>query len=211
MSGINFLVLDCETLGLSSRLHDTVEVSIIRCSDRTQLTEFIKAERIENVSIDALRIQNKTLEDLQYGKSKEEVVEKIDKFLNEDGLTPAHRCIICHNANFDRRFMHALYERVNKIFPANLWVCSMEMSRHYGKKVLGVPKPKVNLAAAMELVGIKKLAGAHASKVDSRNTYLLWKDLIENKKIDYLPFIKTAPHILAEQDQGLDPDLLDLE
>jgi DNA polymerase III epsilon subunit-like protein len=200
MDGLNFFVIDLETTGVNSKLHETIEVSIIRVSTRVQLTEFIRAEMPEVASIDALQIQNKTFEDLLKGKSKEEVVEKIEKFINEDGLTPSHRCFIGHNSSFDRRFIHALFDKVGKQFPGSLWADTMAMSRHYAKTILGIPKPKVNLHASMDLVGLKKIATQHASKADTRNTFMLWKDLTEAKKIDYLPFIKTEPHILLGQE-----------
>jgi inhibitor of KinA sporulation pathway (predicted exonuclease) len=82
---------------------------------------------------------------------------------------------------------------------------------HY--KANGLGKPKVNLHAACDHVGIKKLSDAHNAKVDSRNTYLLHRDLVEVKQVDYLPLIKTAVHLLSPSDEdgeGLDPSLLDL-
>lgn len=212
---IQYYVIDTETTGLRSDYHEMSEISIIRCSDRVQLTEFIQCEYPERANFDALAITKKTLDDLSKGKSKEEVVEKIDVFLNEDGLTPAHRCFIAHNWSFDKKFTHALYEKLGKKCPADLWLCTMALTRDYAKKI-GLVKPKVNLHAACDILQIKKLSEAHASKVDSRNTYLLWKSLVEDKGVDYLPFIKTAIHSveqpldLSNDDGGLDPSLLDL-
>lgn len=205
-----YYVIDTETTGLSCVKHEVNEISIIRCSDRVQLTEFIKCEHPETASYDAMAITKKTLADLSKGNSKETVIEKVDKFLAEDGLTPAHRCFIAHNYNFDMKFVHALYDKVNKKCPVDLWLCTMALTRDYAKKI-GLVKPKVNLHAACDIVGIKKLSDAHNSKVDSRNTFLLHRNLIEEKKVDYLPFIKTAIHNATESsDEGLDPDLLDL-
>jgi hypothetical protein len=91
----------------------------------------------------------------------------------------------------------------------------MSLTREYAKKQ-GIVKPKVNLHASCDLVGIKKISEAHNAKVDSRNTYLLHRDLVEQKKVDYLPFIKTERHIInvsptvGDDDEGLDPSLLDL-
>ena len=53
---------------------------------------------------------------------KAEVVQRCEKFFSEDGATPAHRCIVAHNAPFDRKFLHALWGQVGKEFPANLWL-----------------------------------------------------------------------------------------
>jgi len=211
---IQFAVVDVETNGLSPSYHEITEISAIRCSDRVQLTMFIKCEHPERSNADALMITHKTLADLSQGISKEEAVEKLNKFLNEDGLTPAHRCFIAHNYTFDKKFIHALYDKVGQKLPVDLWACSMALTKAYAKKI-GLIKPKVNLHAACDLVGIRKLSEAHASKVDTRNTYLLWKSLTEEKGMDYLPFIKTAEHIVksaspADDNEGLDPALLDL-
>lgn len=222
MSGIVYYIVDTETTGLSSSYNETIEISIVRCHDRVQLTEFIKCDYPERASFDALAIQNKTMADLDKGKSKEEVIEKVNKFLNEDGLTPGHRCFVAHNWTFDKRFIHALYEKIGQKCPVDLWLCSMALTKQFIKnagldedaKKKGLPKLKVNLHSALDLVGVQKLSAAHASKVDSRNTYLLWKDLVENKGVDYLPFIKTAEHIITpknnDDDEGLDMSLLDL-
>lgn len=213
MSGIKYYVIDTETTGLKSDYHEMTELGIIRCDDRVQLWRQIKCEYPERANFDALAITKKTLADLDKGHSAEEVVMEAEKFFNEDGLTPQHRCIVGHNIfSFDKRFLFSLWEKVGKVFPATLWVDTIPMTKQYAKQI-GLVKPKVNLHAACEIVGIKKFSDAHNAKVDSRNSYLLWKDLVENKKIDYLPFIKTAAHEIITQstdDEGLDPSLLDL-
>lgn len=213
MSGIRYYVIDTETNGLKAGYHEMTEIGIIRADDRVQLWRQIKCESPERSNFDALAITKKTLADLENGHTREQVVNEANKFFEEDGLTPQHRCIIGHNIfSFDKRFLFALWESVGKEFPATLWVDTIPMTKLYAKQI-GLIKPKVNLHAACELVGIKKFSDAHNAKVDSRNSYLLWKDLVENKNIDYLPFIKTAAHQINTQtseDEGLDPSLLDL-
>ena len=210
---IKYFIIDSETSGLVSSYHEMTEISIINCDNKVQLTEFIKCDYPERANFDALAITKKTIADIAKGSSKKDVVAKINKFFNEDGLTPAHRCLVAHNAQFDRKFLFALYEKVGQTLPCDLWICSMALTRAYAKKI-GLVKPKVNLTASLEIAGIKKLAGQHASKVDARNTYLLWNDLINNKGMDHLSFIKTIPQVLSNQfsdeEQGLDPALLDL-
>ena len=207
---LKFYIIDTETTGLRVKYHEITEVSIIRCSDRVQLTEMVRCENPERASIDALTITGKTIDDLYSGNSKEYVVSKIDKFLNEDGLTPAHRCFVAHNASFDMKFLHALYEEVNKICPINLWLDTISLTRQFAKEN-GIIKPKVNLEAACNLLQIKKVAGKHNSKSDSRNTYLLHKELIENRKVDYLPFIKTATHSIAEEEKEVLEDINNID
>jgi DNA polymerase III epsilon subunit-like protein len=219
---ISYFVCDTETNGLRAGYHECTEIGIIRADNRVQLWRQIKCESPERSSYDALAITKKTLADLELGFSREQVVEECDRFFNEDGLTPAHRCIVGHNIfSFDKRFLFALWESVGKIFPATLWLDTIPMTRQYAKQI-GLVKPKVSLHAACDIVGIKKFSDSHNAKVDSRNSYLLWKNLVDDKKVNYLPFIKTAIHqyvdpaaALAALDDdetgGLDPALLDID
>lgn len=216
MSGLQFYVIDTETTGLKAGYHECTEIGIIRCVDRVQLWRQIKCVYPERANFDALAITKKTMADLERGYDREAVVEECEKFFAEDGLTPAHRCIVAHNAPFDRKFLHAMWEVCGKEFPAHLWLDTMSLTREYAKQN-GIIKPKVNLHASCDLVGIKKISEAHNAKVDSRNTFLLHRSLVEDKKVDYLPFVKTAVHTVVTQPTvdsddggGLDPSLLDL-
>jgi len=209
MAEIQYYVLDSETSGLSTDIHEMTEISIIRVSDRIQLTEFIKCEHPNSCNADALIKTGRTMEDLNKGKSKEEVVDKVIKFMNEDGLTPAFRCIIAHNASFDRRFLKALFDKCNKRFPADLWLCTMALTVKYYKQ--SNIKALKNLKAACENLGVKRIAGnEHTAKIDTRNAYLLYKALID-KNVDYIPLIVNDPHMVIENEEecGLDPALLD--
>jgi len=212
MSGLKYYVIDTETTGLKAGYNEMTEVGIIRCVDKVQLWRQIKCDYPERANFDALAITKKTLADLELGRLKHDVVEECNKFFDEDGCTPAHRCIIAHNASFDKRFLHALWEVCGKEFPANLWLDTIALTKSYAKQI-GLIKPKVNLHAACDIVGIKKLAAAHNAKVDSRNTYLLHNDLVNVKMVDYLPHIKTEPHIINPPDpseEEPDMSLLDL-
>ena len=79
--------------------------------------------------------------------------------------------------------MFALWESVGRVFPATLWLDTIPMTRYYAKQI-GLVKPKVNLHAACDIVGIKKVSAKHNAKSDSQNSYLLWKNLVEDKKMD---------------------------
>lgn len=207
MSGLSFYVIDTETNGIKANYHEITEIGIIRCSDRVLLWRNLKCRYPERSSYDALNITGKRLEDLYHGHDPAEVISTCEKFFNEDGLTPSHRCIICHNVSFDRRFLHALWQQEGKVFPANLWLDTLTLSKEYAKKI-GLIKPKLTLQASCDMLGIKKSAGMHNAKSDTKNTYLLHKTLIEDKQIDYLPFIKTISHSYVE-DERL--DVSDLE
>jgi DNA polymerase III epsilon subunit-like protein len=213
---LEYYVIDTETNGIKSGYHTMTEISIIRCTDRVQLSKNIICETPERSSIDALNITKKTLADLAKGYAKEDVVEKCEKFFMDDKKSSAHRCIVAHNAAFDRRFLWALWDSCGRQFPASLWLDTIALTRQFIKnaglnetaKQNGDKKLKVNLQAACDIVGIKKIPEMHTAKSDSRNTYLLWKDLIDIKKIDYLPHIQNIPHSLKIEDEP-DMSLLD--
>lgn len=220
MSGINYYIIDTETTGLKSNHHEMTEIGIIRCSDRVQLWRQIKCEYPERANFDALAITKKTMADLEKGYVKEAVVEECNKFFAEDGLTPAHRCIVAHNAQFDRKFLHALWDQCGIEFPANLWLDTISLTKEFLKNadasslnIVKTPTGRVStqLHACCDMVGIKKLSEAHNAKVDSRNTFLLHRNLIEEKKVDYIPLIKTFIHSISSQNDndGLDLSLLD--
>lgn len=191
---IEYYALDLETSGVNIKSHEVVEISLIRCKDKVQLNKYIRAEHPETASLDALAVCNKKMEDLLFGDSKEQVVDEVERFFDEDGLSPAHRCIVGHNViSFDKRFLHALWDKCGKKFPANMFLDTMQLTRLAAKQ-MGIVKPKVNLQAACDMFGIKKTAIHHTAKMDTRNTFFLWKKLVEDVKVDYLPLIKTFPH-----------------
>jgi DNA polymerase III epsilon subunit-like protein len=221
MSGLQYYIIDTETTGLKQGYHEITEIGIIRCTDRVQLWRQVKCTYPERANFDALAITKKTMADLERGYDREAVLAECEKFFAEDGLTPAHRCIVAHNAPFDRKFLHAMWEASGKEFPAHLWLDTISLTKEFLKtadqtqlNIVKTPTGRVStqLHACCDMVGIKKISEAHNAKVDSRNTYLLHRQLVEEKKVDYLPFIKTAIHTVSSpsDDGGLDPSLLDL-
>lgn len=203
--GIKYYICDTETNGLraANRFHEVLEIGIIDYDTKVHLYENIKCEQISNSSFDALKITGKTLADLEKGKLKEEVVEKVMRFFEQDGLTPAHRCIVGHNIiPFDKKFLHALWESCGIAFPANLWLDTISLTQEYIKKsdpnTLNITKTATGrisktLHAACDMLNIKRLSKAHDASNDSKNNYLLFKRLME-EGIDHLPHIKTFIH-----------------
>jgi DNA polymerase III epsilon subunit-like protein len=209
--GILYYILDTETTGLKASWHEITELSVIRATDRVQLTRMIKCDFPARANLDALEVTNKTFADLSNGMNRAEIVAECDNFFKEDGLTPAHRCIVGHNVAFDRRFLFALWESVGKEFQATLWLDTIALTQEFIKiadpatlniKKTATGKVSKKLQDACDALGIKKLSAAHASKVDARNTYLLWKKLTEEQNIDHLPFHKTFIHN-TKKDTGL--------
>lgn len=198
MAGISYYIIDTETTGLKHDFHDLVEISIIRFDDRLQMSRQVKALKPENANYDALQITGKTMKDLYQGIEHREMVEEANHFLNMDGLTSAHRCIVCHNAPFDRKFLHASWAKHKKVFPADLWLDTLTLSRRTAKvrgidKKVDGEKQAFNLYASCDLFGVKRIGTPHNAQDDTRNTYLLLKQLFDNG-VDPLDFIKRIPH-----------------
>lgn len=217
---LEFYVCDTETSGLSIPAgQELIEISIIRCSDRVQLSRTVKAERPETASVDALKIQNKTFADLANGISKEQMVEDVEKFFAEDGNTHMGRVLIGHNINFDKRFIQHTWEKCGKEFPVSLYLDTIHLLQAYIKiadpetlniKKTATGKVSKKLVDACDMLGIKRLSTQHASKEDARNTYLLWKRLTEEKGIDHLPLFKTAVHKIKKDSDYADINDLDM-
>lgn len=189
---IQFYIADLETNGLLVGHHEICELSIIRADDRMQLTRKVRVDNIKNSSLDALNIIKRSSEDLKKGISKKDLIEQVEGFIKEDGLTPAHRCLVGHNIiNFDKKFLWHLWDAHNKTFPFDLYLDTLHMSKAHAKK-LGMIKPSLRLVNACELFGIPKVAGEHEASADTRNCYLLWNQLC--KSIDYLDHIRRIPH-----------------
>lgn len=218
-----YYIIDTETTGIKADYHEMTELGVIRCTDRVQLWRQIKCEYPERANFDALAITKKSMADLENGHIKDDVVTECEKFFAEDGATPAHRCIVAHNAPFDKRFLHALWAKCGKEFPAHLWLDTISLTKEFLKSVdqsqlklakTATGRVSTQLHACCDMVGIKKISEAHNAKVDSRNTYLLWRHLVEERKVDYVRFIKTEVHKIdiapPSDGDGLDPSLLDI-
>lgn len=194
-AGLQYYVLDLETTGLSEKLHAITELSVIRCSDRFQLTRQVKVDpfKMKFISADALKITGKTIQDLKSGVEPLQLVEDFETFLNKDKLTPSHRVIVGHNViNFDRKFLHSLWKSQEKSFPADYFLDTVPFAKRLAAQ-MGQPKAKMKLDAAMDFFGLKKVANAHTAKGDSRATYHLWRHLMD-KGVDYIDLIKPFPH-----------------
>jgi DNA polymerase III epsilon subunit-like protein len=192
MPGIIHYLVDTEETGLQTGFHDLVEISLIRFDDRVQMTRIVKAKNPKNASFDALRITGKKMSDLYKGIECEQMINEVNEFLESDGLSPQHRCIVAHNASFDRRFIHHTWDAHNKTFPANLWLDTLALCRKITKRN-GLIKPSLKLNDVCDLFGIKKFANAHSAAGDARNTFMLFKKFIDDNE-GFIDLIKSIPH-----------------
>lgn len=186
---LHYYIIDLETTGLDCKKHETSQISIIRCNDRHQLNRFIKVEHPEKADQRALDATGRTRADLYKGIPKREAVEAIESFLLEDGQTPEHRCMIAHNAPFDKRFVVAMFDSLNKTFPVACWLDTLSVMKYYSTRILGLPKQSVKLHDSLKICGIKPRDGAHDAVSDTQNLYILRDHLIK-QGVDFLPYIK---------------------
>lgn len=187
---MNYFLLDVETNGLDSKVHEVSEISIIRCADLKQMTRLIKIERPEKTSPRALEATGRTFADLKKGISKEEAVEACHNFiLSDDAPSPEHRCIIGHNVfAFDRRFVIELWNKCGKVFPATFWLDTKVMAKEYAKKN-GMVKPSLTLKSCLGFCNIKPRGKEHTAVSDTQNNYILY-DFLKKNGVDHLPYIK---------------------
>jgi DNA polymerase III epsilon subunit-like protein len=218
---INYYIADTETTGLMTDIHEINQISILRVIDKEQLSLQIKVRHPHVYNSQALEVQGITQEDLMKGVPIEEAVEAVEMFLAEDGKTKAHRCIIAHNAPFDRKFIHRAWDSVGREFPADLWLCTQSFAKRHvqkhrnGEKIAkaqvdggveeikrdkyGSLKPKFGLNNFMVGVGLPLKLGAHRAEIDVQNTLELYSWLM-NSNTEHVSLIGRVPHKEATTD-----------
>jgi DNA polymerase III epsilon subunit-like protein len=214
--GLEYYALDTETTGLASSYNEINQISVVRASDKKQILIDIKVEHPERANAQALEIQGKTKADLLKGIPLLSAIEQVDAFFEEDGKTPEHRCVIAHNAPFDRKFCHAEWDIKKKAFKANLWLCTKQFAQRYVKKNIqhtqkiaqaqNETKVKYGLNNFMKGVGIPIKLGAHNAGVDAENALDLFNWLVQSKT-EYVSLITRNPH--KEDVQSKEPEVFD--
>jgi DNA polymerase III epsilon subunit-like protein len=224
---IVYYILDTETCGLNLDYHEINQISVMRVSDEKQYSTNIRVKNPNKFDFRSLEVQGISPADLKTGIPVEEAINNVERFFNEDGQSPAHRCIVAHNAPFDRKFVHRAWERANKEFPADLWICTQSFSKRYVKKhaceqkiakaqmdggvddikadKLGRLKPKFGLNNMLVGLGISPIGGAHRAEIDVQNTLILFNWLIESKT-EHVSLIQRIPH---KESNNLDLDMED--
>lgn len=198
-------IIDLETTGIDTKIHEITEVSIIRCSDLVQKTWLLRINNPKTCQPRALAITNKTIKELlSREKDLAEVVEDIDAFIEEDGGKPDERVMIAHNAPFDRRFCENWWQKLGRTFPANMWECTLSMSRKHMK--ITSPhekKPKATLIDLIARFKIKAETNYHGAGPDTRNTYRLRDYLLRQGVVKEIQFIKKSEAALKREKENI--------
>lgn len=199
--GLKYYVIDLESSGLKASWHEINQLSIIRVDDKFQKTFNIAVANPWRASQEALNVQNKTKEDLKIGISIKEAIEKVDAFIEEDGLNESSRCFIGHNVSFDRRFLHAAWELEKKRFKGDLWLCTKKFMKSYVnkvgedkiKKLQDEAKVKYGQGKCLQGVGLKPRYGAHSASIDCQDCLDLYSFLMD-QNLNHVRVIENKPH-----------------
>jgi len=217
---LEYYVLDTETTGLKAGYHEVNQIALIRVATGEEFVEKLVCQHPYRASQQALDIQKTARADLVTGTFPLRVIEEVDAFLQKDGKTREHRCIVAHNESFDRKFCHALWDEYNKEFKANLWLCTKKLAQAYTKKngiqkvaamqrdanvQLGKSGISYSLDNLMIGFGLTPVGTSHSAIGDSRNTVILFNHLMD-QKLDYVRIIKREPHQQDKLQSATDGD-----
>lgn len=196
---MKYWVIDTETTGLQVGYHELTEVSIIRCEDLVQKNWFLGIKHPKRCDAFALKITNKTVDELTSRKLFiEDVIDEMDEFIRSDGEEPDTRVGIAHNAPFDRRVLEYYWKSFNKQFPINYWLNTVPMSKKYVRSIMKLHEHKgFSLDVLLDTVNLKSFEkqNIHSAEVDARNLFRLWNHMTKQGKLSNSEFITLSPDI----------------
>lgn len=114
-------ITDVETTGLDSRIHDIIEMSLLRLSDNIQKTWRLKPLNPDAAEAAALRINGHKLEDLKHltkfgretYRDPNEVLVEVENWIQEDGTPSEKRILVGQNIPFDKDALEQLWKKCN--------------------------------------------------------------------------------------------------
>jgi DNA polymerase III alpha subunit (gram-positive type) len=181
-----YLVIDCETTGLSPRNNQVLTVGLLLIEVLENTIEIIDSEHIlvkherYNVSGIALKINKINLEEHhQNAIPVFAACDNIDRFIEKHGLK---QCVIIgHNIRFDIGFLGELYRLIGRDFSFySDFIDTMALWRELKNKGRVPRELKSNLKTVARYLGID-CQGAHNALVDchiTANVYFNLKEFI---------------------------------
>lgn len=171
-SASSVVVLDFETTGLSPNMGDrAIEIGAVRLVDG-QITESFQqlmnpGFRISGFIESYTGITNQML---RTAPSCEEVMADFSEFIGNSPL-------VAHNASFDKRFLDAELDRINKSY-SQQFACSMLVAR---RLIQDAPTHKLG-----DLVHFKQIENDgtfHRALADSQMTAKLWMLMVDELRL----------------------------
>lgn len=125
MPKLDLYILDVETTGLIPKIHDIIELSILRLCDDKQKTWYIKPINFETISNEALEVNKIKIEDLRRDPKSiteeekalgvraylpvKDVLPDIENFVTEGGSSMHDRIMVGHNILFDLEMLKEMW------------------------------------------------------------------------------------------------------
>jgi DNA polymerase-3 subunit epsilon len=163
-----FAVLDVETTGFSTRLHDRiVEVGIIRVDSRNNIIREYGTLINPQRDIGATHIHGIRASDVCDAPLFEEVVGDVQEMIQG-------AIIVAHNASFDLNFLAHHCESCKAPLPTIEYLCTLQLA-----KLLDLDVPNRKLGTLCAAYGIPT-GQAHSALDDARATAALLGKLLEN-------------------------------
>lgn len=186
MGNYSLIVLDFETTGLSPDCGDrAIEIGAVLIQNNQIVDRFQSlmnpGMRISSFIEDYTGITNKML---STAPSVADVMRKFAGFMGQHNL-------VAHNASFDRRFLDAELQRINKKRCQDI-ACSMLISRRVYPDA-----PSHSLESLVRLRRLKTSGVHHRALADAEMTGHLWINMVHDIKSAFL--LKQVPFSVMQQ------------
>lgn len=172
-------VADVETTGLDSRIHDVIEMSLLRLSDNVQKTWHLKPLNPDYAEAAALRINGHKLEDLKHltkfgretYRDPNEVLVEVENWIQEDGTPAEKRILVGQNVNFDKDMFDQLWKKCNAkdTYPFGRRIIDTMQISFFIDYAQGTLADGYSLANLIKKYGIKN-EKAHSAESDVKAT-----------------------------------------
>ncbi|EEX94807.1 DNA polymerase III, alpha subunit [Vibrio orientalis CIP 102891 = ATCC 33934] len=163
------IVLDFETTGLSPNMGDrAIEIGAVKLIDGQVVDTFQQLMnpgfRVSSFIEGYTGITNNMLAG---APSCAEVMSDFNDFIGNDNL-------VAHNASFDKRFLDAEFERINRNYRGE-FACSLLVSRRLNQEA-----PSHKLGDLVRYMNIDNDGVFHRALADSQMTAKLWLLMLED-------------------------------
>ncbi|MFT5014783.1 MAG: DNA polymerase-3 subunit epsilon [Dinoroseobacter sp.] len=169
MRANSLVILDFETTGLSPDMGDrAIEIGAVRLVNGEVTERFQElmnpGQRVSSFIENYTGISNDMLEGAD---SCEVVMNRFAEFIADDNL-------IAHNASFDKRFLDAEFDRIDRDYTGE-FSCSLLLSRRIFQESYNH-----KLGELVRFCNIKSDGGFHRALYDSEMTAKVWMAMLEN-------------------------------
>lgn len=171
-------VTDTETTGLEVLTSEILELTLYHINQERSETWYLKPDKPENASPDALRVNGHKLADISHQTEEgrklyqdpAKVIIDIENWINKDNNSSELRLLVGHNVGFDMKFLQTLWSKHNyqETFPfgARPHYLDTMQAQLFIDLIKGEKLNYYNLGSLVEKYGVKKLK-AHASLGDT--------------------------------------------